>query len=53
MGSSVKCIRNWWGDWVGHPKCMKLHIGGGSVMPHVYIHTYTISFHVFRSIFVL
>ena len=37
----------------GHLKCVKLHIGGESVTPHVYVRTYTISFHVFGSIFVL
>ena len=37
----------------GQPKCVKLRIGGGSVIPHVYVRTYTISFHVFGSIFVL
>ena len=51
---SIKCVPNWWGDWGGgHPKCVKLRIGGGSVIPHVYLRTYTISFHVFGSIFVL
>ena len=34
----------------GHPKWVKLRIGGGSVTPHVYVRTYNISFHVFGSI---
>ena len=27
-GSSIKCVRNWWGDSGGHPNCVKLRIGG-------------------------
>ena len=41
------------GGMDGHPKCMQLRTGGEAVTPHVYVHTYTISFHVFDSIFVL
>ena len=57
----MKCMRNWWGDCgrregegdVGHPNCVKLRIGRGSVTPHACVDSYTISFHVFDSIFVL
>ena len=34
--SSVKCVRNWWGDWGGRPKCIKLRIGRERVPPHVF-----------------
>ena len=51
-GSSIKCVRKWWGDWRFHPKRVKLRIGGASVTPHVYVSTNTISFHIFGSIFV-
>ena len=40
-----------------HPKCVQLRIGGGGVIPHVYVRTYTlyklISFYVFGSILAL
>ena len=35
------------GRWTdGHPKCVQLRIGGRNLTPHVYVCTYTISFHV-------
>ena len=36
-----------------HPKCMQLHTRGADVMPHVYVCTYTVFFHVFDSMLVL
>ena len=42
--------------WEGHPKSVQLRMveeGGGYVTSHVYVHTYTISFHVFGNVFVL
>ena len=41
------------GDGGGHLKCIHLRTGGGRVTLYVYVHTCTISFHVFGSIFVL
>ena len=49
--SSIKYIRNWWGDWGGHPKCVKLRIEEERVPPHVF--SCPISFYVFGSIFAL
>ena len=37
----------------GHPKCIQLRTGRGGVTPFEYVRTYTISFHVFGSIFCL
>ena len=36
-----------------HPKCGQLRTGVGGVTPYVHVLTYTISFHVSGSIFVL
>ena len=36
-----------------HPKYAQLRTGGGGLTFYVYVRTYTISFHVFGSIFVL
>ena len=36
-----------------HPKCGQLRVEGRDVKSHVYVRTYTISFYVFGSIFVL
>ena len=41
------------GGMGGHPKYIQLCTGGEGVMPHVYVGTYTISFPVFGSIFVI
>ena len=43
------------GVWRGHPKCVQFctRRGGGGVKHHVYLRTYTISFHVPLFIFVL
>ena len=35
-GPSIKCVRNWWGDLGGHPKCVKLHLGGASVSQNTF-----------------
>ena len=42
-GPSVKCVLNWWGRC--HPNYVQLCNGEGGVMTHVYVRTYTISFH--------
>ena len=41
-----------WG-FGGHPKCVELCTVGRDVMPHLYVRTCVISFHIFGSIFVL
>ena len=53
---SIKYVRKWQlvvkvVIWV-HPKYVQLRTGRGSVMSHMYVPTYTMSFHVFGSIFV-
>ena len=51
---SIKHVRNCWGiGGGGNLKCVQLRTGGEGVMSYVYVRTYTISFHVFGSIFVL
>ena len=35
------------GDGGGHPKCLQVRTGGGGVTPHLYVRSYTVSFHVF------
>ena len=47
-GASIKYVRNWSGDGGrvgGHPIYVQLRRGGGGVMTHVYVRTYTTSFH--------
>ena len=51
-GPSTKYIHNCW-DNGGYPKCVQLRTRGGVVTPYVCARTYTISFHVIGSIFVL
>ena len=50
---SIKYVRRAVVGMVGHPKCVELRTGGGGVTPYVYVRTYTISFHVFGSMFLL
>ena len=50
---SIKYVRRAVVGMVGHPKCVELRTGGGGVTPYVYVRTYTISFHVFASMFLL
>ena len=52
-GPLVKYVCNWWGDGKGDPNAYKCVQGEGDVTSHVYVHTYTKSFHVFGKIFVL
>ena len=51
-GPPIKYVHNWRGDG-GSSEVLQLRTGGGSVTPHVYVRTCTISFHVFGSIFIL
>ena len=41
-------IGNWWRmeEGRGHPKWVQLGTGSGGAKPHVYVRTYTLSFHV-------
>ena len=41
------------GGWGDPPEYVQMCTRGGEVMPHVYVRTYTIFFHVFGNIFVL
>ena len=53
-GPSITYVRNW--QLVGNWRSSQMRAAayrGESVTGHVYVHTYTISFHVFGSIFVL
>ena len=52
-GSSMKYVRNCWENGANHPKWVQLRIGGGGVTLHVYVRTYTLSFHVFGIIFAI
>ena len=38
-GPSIKYVRNCWGGWGCHPKCVQLRIGGGGIKPNVYVLT--------------
>ena len=51
-GSSMKYVRNCWENGANHPKWVQLRIGGGVTL-HVYVRTYTLSFHVFGIIFAI